>query len=57
MRVLLIGQARDRPRQPTPGQSGDETLAANRADEAIEGHGGERVEDGTQLQTEAARRG
>ena len=57
MRVLLIGQEIDRQRQPTPGQYGDETLAAKRADEAIEGHGGDMVEDGTQLQTEAAMRG
>ena len=34
MRVLLIGQDLDRQRQPAPGQHGDETLAAKRADEA-----------------------
>src|SRR5918999_2631780 len=53
MSMLLIGQEIDGQRQPAPGQHGDQTLAAKRTDQAIEGHGGEMGDYGAQLQTEA----
>ena len=55
--MFFVGQDIDGQRQPTPGQHGDETLAPKRADQAVEGHGGDMVEHGAQLQTEAAVRG
>src|SRR5262249_10176894 len=39
--------------QPTPRQHSHQTVVAKRTDEAIEGHGGEMVEDRAQLQTES----
>jgi hypothetical protein len=47
--VLLIGQKIGGEGEPTPGQHRDQTLAATRTDQAIEGHGGDMVEDGTQF--------
>jgi hypothetical protein len=52
--MLLISEAIDGQRQPTPGQPRDQTLAAKRTDQAIEGHGGEMVDDCAQFQTEPA---
>ena len=52
--VLFIGQDIQGQGQLTPGEHGDQTLAAKRTDQTIEGHGGEMVEDSAQFQTEAA---
>jgi hypothetical protein len=55
--MFFIGQEIDRQRQPTPGQHCHQTVVAKRTDEAVECHGGDMVEHGTQLQTEPAMRG
>jgi hypothetical protein len=56
MAVLLIGQARDRQREPTPGQHGHHTLLTQRTDEARERHGGDMVDHGAPLHTEPTMR-
>src|SRR5215468_4876374 len=50
--MLLVGQEVGGQRQPTPGQDRHETVLTEGADETVEGHGGERADDGTELQTE-----
>jgi hypothetical protein len=54
--VLFIGQKIDRQWQPTPGQHGDQTVVAKRADEAIERRGGDMIEHGAPLQTQPTMR-
>ncbi len=54
---LFIGRKLGGEGQPAPGEHRDQTLGATRTDQAIEGHGGEMVEDRAQLQTEPAMRG
>src|SRR5262245_31126790 len=51
--VLLIGQKIGGQGQPTPGQDRHETVLTEGADETVEGHGGDMIEDRTQLQTQA----
>ena len=55
--MLVIDEEIDRQRQSTPRQRRHQPLAAERTNEAIEGHGREVIEHRTQLQTEAAVRG
>jgi hypothetical protein len=51
--VLLIGQEVDGQSQPAPGQYGHETLLAERADETIDRHGREMIDDRTEFQTQS----
>src|SRR5215217_4331172 len=55
--VLYIGQQIGGQGQLTPGEHRDQTVVAKRTDQAIEGHGGDMVEDRAQFQTEATVRG
>ena len=55
--MLLIRQEVHRERQSTPGEHRDQTVVAERTDEAVERHGRDMVEHRAQLQTEAAVRG
>jgi hypothetical protein len=55
--VLLVGQELDGQGQPTPRQARHQTVVAERADEAIERHGGDMADDRGQLPTEATVRG
>jgi len=50
--MLFVSQERDGQWETTPGQHGDQTLVAKRTDEAVECHGREMADDGTQCQTE-----
>jgi len=54
---LFIGRKLGGEGQPAPGEHRAQTLVATRTDQAIEGHGGEMVEDRAQLQTEPTMRG
>ena len=52
--VLLVGEEIDGQRQATPGQDRHQTVVAERADQAIERHGGDMSDDRAECQTEAA---
>ena len=50
--MLLVGQEVGGQRQPTPRQHRHQTLVAERTDQALEGHGRDVTDHGTQRPTQ-----